>query len=367
MLSRSKVVLRGLAWVLFFLAPFVLWVVHSGCGGDKSESRHTAVRAGSTRSASDVTKPGARGIDGFTAPGETAQVASTVEPSAEPEREVTYEEAEAAYLEGNYASAMGLFTRYTERKSENPWGYYMLGLSAWKAGELELAEKAFEKSLALDSTHVKSYLNLSRVLLDTQRPGEALEAIDHALAIDPESNVAYRQRGRALCQQGEIDEAIRAYQHALALNNQDAWAMNNLALIFIESERFDMALPPLARAVEIDSDVAVFWNNLGMALERTGRFRAAEEAYTSALDVDSSYSKASMNMTRVANVQEEPGLEPVDLGAVAQAFVEQVARWADEVAVRAEAEIMGPDEPSSAVPDSVVVRGDPVAGGKETP
>jgi TolA-binding protein len=55
----------------------------------------------------------------------------------EPPLEVTYEMAESAFLEGRYEEAERLFTGYTDRRPENPWGYYMLGLSAWKAGELE--------------------------------------------------------------------------------------------------------------------------------------------------------------------------------------------------------------------------------------
>ena len=79
-------------------------------------------------------------------------------------KEVTYEEAEAAFHEKRYGEAADMFASYTERKSENPWGFYMLGLSAWKAGDLEQAEAAFNQSLELDQRHVKSYLSLSRVL-----------------------------------------------------------------------------------------------------------------------------------------------------------------------------------------------------------
>lgn len=327
MFHELKTTGRSLAVVLVLSSALALPAGLTGCGkSDKSGDRHTAVRAGTTRSASEVAIPDSP------AP-EAPPVVADQSPAAavsEPPREVTYEEAEASYVDGNYAKAVELFRRYTERKAANPWGYYMLGLSAWKAGDLACAEEAFERSLALDSLHVKSCLNLSRVLLDTHRPADALEKIDRVLAIDSRSSVAYRLRGRALRQQGEIDDAIAAYREALALDNEDAWAMNNLALILIESKAFDEALPPLARAVEIDGGVAVFWNNLGMALEGTGRFRAAGEAYQSALDGDPSYFKAAMNLTRVDGVQEEPGLEPADLTGLARVFAEKTRGWTEE-------------------------------------
>lgn len=253
------------------------------------------------------------------------EIAVVQEP--EPPREVTFEEAEAAYNERRYSDAVDLFTHYTERKSENPWGHYMLGLSAWKAGDYEIAEKAFNKSLELDPEHVKSWINLGRVLLDTERPGEAFAAIDEALALDPQSNAAYRLRGRAYYQMGQPQYAIDMYRKAIQFDDRDAWSMNNMALIFIEQGLFYDALPPLARALEIRSDIPVFHNNLGMALEHTGRFRAAEDAYASAVALDDSYDKAVDNLARVEEVREDLGYDPVDFAALAQSFVEEISQW----------------------------------------
>jgi tetratricopeptide (TPR) repeat protein len=103
--------------------------------------------------------------------------------------------------------------------------------------------------------------------------------------------------------------------------------MNNMALIFIEQGLFEEALPPLARATELKDNVAVFFNNLGMALECTGQFQAAENAYGSALAIDETYEKAAANLNRVEPVFEEPGLAPVDLAVLAQAFVDEVKSW----------------------------------------
>jgi len=267
-------------------------------------------------------------------PVETPAATATPEP-AEPEpfvgpvqpQEVTYEQAEAAYFEKNYGEAVSLFTRYTERKSENPWGFYMLGLSAWKAGDYDAAEFAFERALELDPSHVKSHINLTRVLLETGRPDYALVQAGEALNIDSESGTALRLRGVAYHRLGKIEEAIDAYRHAIRINDTDAWSMNNLGLLLIEQGRVDEALPALARAVELREDVAVFFNNLGMALEQTIRFRAAEENYAKALAIDEAHEKAYANLTRIEPVVEDPAVEPVDLAALAQAFVDQIASW----------------------------------------
>ena len=244
-----------------------------------------------------------------------------------PPKTVTYDEAEDAYHARRYDEAIDLFTRYTGQKSENPWGYYMLGLSAWKAGEYATAEEALEQALELDPRHVKSWINLGRVLLDDGRPEEALAKIDSALVIDPELDVAHRLKGRVHHQLGRTDEALGAYRQAIRIDNSDAWSMNNMGLVLIEAGRYDEAVAPLARAVELGDDIAIFRNNLGMALEHAGHLRAAGEAYTAAVGIDETYAKAYANMVRIEEVKEDPGVGPVDLTAIAQQFVEEIEGW----------------------------------------
>ena len=290
-------------------AAFALTLVVAGCGKDE---KTVSDRTISTTSEIQTTPV----VDTATPAPET-QVAVT--PPA-PTGEVTYEQSETAFLEGRYDEAVDLFTKYTERRPSNPWGHYMLGMSAWKSGRYDTAEHAFQQAVALDSTLVKGYLNFARVLIESSRPSEAIATIDRAIAVDGESSVAFRLKGNAYQTLGQKDDAIAAYRHAIEIDPEDAWSMNNLAFILIDEGRYDEALPALARATELRKDVPVFFNNLGMALERTGHFRAAEEAYTFASSLGGIDSKSVVNRDRVAGVLEQPGLEPVDLAALALAF-----------------------------------------------
>jgi tetratricopeptide (TPR) repeat protein len=83
---------------------------------------------------------------------------------------VTYEEAESTFTSRRYGEATEMFASYVSRRPQNPWGHYMLGLSAWKAGQLPRARESFERAIELDPSHVKSLLNLTRVLLDMRSP-----------------------------------------------------------------------------------------------------------------------------------------------------------------------------------------------------
>lgn len=230
---------------------------------------------------------------------------------------VSFADAEAAYHAKDYSEATNLFEAYTGQRPNNAWGHFMLGLSASKAGNAAKAEAAFEEALRIDPDHVKSLVNLSRLLIDQRRFDEALARLEHAGGIDPTSVDVPRLLGRAYAAQHKTDEAVDAYRRALALDAEDAWSMNNLGLLLLEQERAEEALPLLCRAVHLRKDVAAFHNNLGMALEHTGRFLAAADEYRGALTADAGYAKAKQNLARVQAVKVGHE-EPFDLEAMAQ-------------------------------------------------
>jgi tetratricopeptide (TPR) repeat protein len=242
----------------------------------------------------------------------------------------TFEEAESVYRAGQFAEATGLFESYVGSKPENPRGHYMLGLSAWKSGDLERAASAFNRAIGLDSTHVKSYLNLGRVLLALDRDQEALELAVTVLDIDSTSAEGLRLLARAQHGLGEVDAAIDTYRHALVANDQEVWTMNNLGVLYLEEGDPEAALAPLARAVQLRGTAPVFQNNLGMALERAGFPVAAKRAYEAAVRADSTYIKAVKNRERLSAVAvDSTTVEKVDLNELAELFRQQVKMWRD--------------------------------------
>ena len=237
---------------------------------------------------------------------------------------VTYAEAESVFNAKRYAEATEMFAVIAERRPEIAWGHYMLGLSAWKAGNRERAEAAFLIAIERDSNHVKSHLNLARVLVETGRATDALAHVEKALTVDSTSVDGYRILGRIRGELKEIDASIVAYRTAIGLDEKDAWSMNNMAFLLIRNDRFEEAIGPLARAVELVPGSAVFQNNLGMALERTGRYTQAAEAYRAALTADSTYGKATVSLARVEGLKQDPTIVPVDLAVLAGEFVASV-------------------------------------------
>jgi tetratricopeptide (TPR) repeat protein len=219
----------------------------------------------------------------------------------------SFDDGKVAYDAKNYKEATAIFEAYLERKPGNAWGYYMLGLSAWKSGDFVKAEKAFDKALSIDPKHVKSLVNASRLFIDQKRYDDAVDRLTRAAEVDPESAEVQRLLGRTYHVQGKTEESIEAYEHAIDLNEDDAWSMNNLGLVLLEAKRIDEALPLFLRAVELKKNVAEFQNNLGLALEQTGSFGAAADAFGKALLLDPRFTEAKQNLARVEPFRTGPG------------------------------------------------------------
>lgn len=244
---------------------------------------------------------------------------AVVAPTAEP-RIVTYAMAESAYHAGDFEASADLFNVYTDEHPANAWGFYMLGLAEWKAGDPDAAEEAFLAALTLDPDHQKSLVNYARVLLDQNRIADARVRIEAALAANPASVEANRVMGRIQHGEGLLAEATASYRTILQTSPEDVWALNNLGLLYIEQERFDEALAPLAKAVQLRADIACLQNNLGVALERTGHYDAAAEAFASASSADGGYAKAEISLARVQGLSESDEVTPIDLAELARSF-----------------------------------------------
>ena len=240
---------------------------------------------------------------------------------------VSFEDAKSAFTGKHYDEAVRLFTAYTSQQPDNVWGYYMLGLSSWKAGDRDQAVSVLRQAIEKDSTHIKSRINLSRVLLEQGKAQEALPEVEATLRLDSTSNEGYRLLGRVKDELGDPTAAGEAFKRAIVLDPRDAWSMNNLGRVALGQQNYVDALGPLARAIEIDSSVAAFQNNLGIALEHTGHISQAVSAYRAALASDSSYQKASVNLARVEQLTQDSTIAPVDLSGLARTFVEQVKTW----------------------------------------
>jgi len=218
---------------------------------------------------------------------------ATVDPAT---AKTAWVEGVAAYQSGDFAEAAKKLDVAVSGRPGDAYAAYLLGLSRWKTGDLEGAERAIEGSLAIDATRPKSWINLARVRMERSEPRGALEAATKALEIEPGSAAALHQEGRALLALHRADEAEASLLASRGIDPDDGHVANTLGLLLIQRGRPAEAIPHLEAAKATLPHVSYVRNNLGVAYEKTGRTDEARIEYQAALDAgDTKRALASLN------------------------------------------------------------------------
>lgn len=236
-----------------------------------------------------------------------------------------------AYNAGHYRDAVEMYTLRVGEKPDDAHGWYMLGLSSWKAGDPGRAKDAFDKSIELDPSFAKNYFNHARVLLDLKRVPEALEMVEKGRAIDSTSPDGLRLKARAQSEGGDMDGAMATYRDLLVRDDADVWGLNNLGVLLLDRGQFEEALGPLARVVQVRPTSPLFQNNLGMALERSGHKVAALGHYELGVQHDSTFVKAVKNADRLRMVVDSTAAVEVNVNELAEQFRQKVTGWKEGV------------------------------------
>jgi tetratricopeptide (TPR) repeat protein len=223
----------------------------------------------------------------------------------------------AAYGTRDYHVAAACWKAETASRPERAYGHYMLGLSLWKAGELERAAEALRRSAELNPGSLRTFLNLSRVLNQRGEFEAALAAAESARSLDPEHPQAFYVQARSLRNLGRVEDAVVALEQALAFDAEYGHALNLLGLIRIHQGRFAEAAGSLQLAARYEPELPYIHANLGRALELEGRPGEAVLAFRAALDLDPELRSARVSLARVEEAAASAGTDEDVVEAVA--------------------------------------------------
>ncbi len=297
-------------------AALVLPLAAMACGGDESTA---SVREAEARSVTPI-----RRVEPTTTLVVRTPSGTPVPPKATPE----FETAADAYIAGEFRAAATMYKVHVATTPDDALGYYMLGLSSWKAGDFTGAKEALDRSIALNPGSAKTYFNQARVLLDLKRFSEALETIEKGRGIDSTTSEGVRLTARAQAESGDVEGALDTYRDLLIRDEADAWGLNNFGMLMLDRGEFLEALGPLARAVQVRPTAPLFHNNLGMALERAGYPITALRHYELAEQHDSTFTKAAKNVARLrALITEGTPVDEVSVPQLAEQFRGKVKAW----------------------------------------
>ena len=161
--------------------------------------------------------------------------------------------------------------------------YEALAATLEMGGLRSQAEDVYRQALDIDPVFGRAAIGLSELLLNENRPVEALAAISPA-ATRPDADIhvlsAYALTLKAL---GRLDEAVGIYRRAVQLAPRSAVAEHNLAATLGDVEHYAEAEAAARRAFAKGLDAPQTWLTLARALQGQDRFDEAEHAYRQAI------------------------------------------------------------------------------------
>lgn len=122
----------------------------------------------------------------------------------------------------DWKSDITLFSRYVEQYPERAYGHHNLGCAYLdKAGDLNMAEKEFEKTLALDPFFPRLRTQLGYIQLLRGDYAGAIRHYNEAIVQNPFDAEAHLNRATALDRIGRYEDAVADYKRFLAIPGND--------------------------------------------------------------------------------------------------------------------------------------------------
>ncbi len=171
----------------------------------------------------------------------------------------------------------------------------------YRRGRISDSEDLLRALLIDDPGNVEALRLCAQIVLQTSRPGEALELIDQALAHRPGMALAHLVRGNALVALDRKDQALASYRQATALNPAFVEAFSRRGALHLALRQPSDALAAFDSAIELDPNRHHLHNNRGTALKALGRAVEAVAAYETALSLHACFAEAHANIGAALN------------------------------------------------------------------
>ena len=156
-------------------------------------------------------------------------------------------------------------------------------------GRFEAAERHFLQAARIDPRNPTPLVDLSRLHMAQQRPGEADAYLRRVRELAPGNPVALQNVAEAQRKQGRYEEAIESYRAVLAVDPEFAMAHAGMGDALFRLQRYEEAIESLGRSVALHAIPPTATARLilmGRAAQALGRNGAAVAHYERAVEID---------------------------------------------------------------------------------
>ena len=158
-------------------------------------------------------------------------------------------------------------------------------------GEKESAQRLSEKDIHRFASKIRlhrgnpdSHYLLACYYQQRGRHAEAIEEFDKTIFIDSFHVKAHNGKGVSYDRLGQFQKAAEAYRAALKVDPALDYVYNNLGYSCLLQENYDAAIEAFSKAVQLNGKSSRIRNNLGMAYAMKGEFHLAMQEFEQAGD-----------------------------------------------------------------------------------
>ena len=200
------------------------------------------------------------------------------------------------FSNGQIQEALGTVETLTKSYPNDPLLYNISGACYAGLGQLDVAVKHYEKSLAIKPDYAEAHNNLGNAFKELGQLDTAVKSYEKALAIKTDFADAHYNLAVTLQELGQLDAAVKSYQLALAVKPDYAEAFNNLCSTLKELGQLDIAVKSYEQVLAINPDFTEAHNNLGVTLKELGQLDKAVKCFEQALAIKPDYAEAHNNL-----------------------------------------------------------------------
>ncbi len=149
--------------------------------------------------------------------------------------------------------------------------------------------------------------NYGELLLQDNRPVEAIDRFKAAVQLRPDYAEALNNWGNALVQVGDLGGAISHYQEAARIDPAGGVSHNNWGNVLMQEGRLPESLAQYAEAIRLDPDYTEAHFNYAMALAKSGQkdraldeFREAERSNPDSAEIENTWGSLLANLGRLS-------------------------------------------------------------------
>lgn len=161
----------------------------------------------------------------------------------------------AAYLAGDFATAVSEFSELLKLKPADARVYYNRGNAYYRMRDLERALADFSETLKIAPDMYLALMNRGNIYSQFKRYEEAIADYGKAITLKPDQFLIYFNRGIAFGRLGAYAKALIDFTQAIRLNPKDALSYSSRGDILYRQRDFEQARTDYLKAVELDSSL----------------------------------------------------------------------------------------------------------------